>query len=264
VPVTRVAIVRAPSSRLNECELTYIDRDPINIVAASAQHAAYCKILEACGAQVECLPASDDSPDSVFVEDTALVLDEIAVLCMPGAKSRRGEIDLIREVLSKHRPIFEIALPATIDGGDVLRVGRQLYVGRSTRTNLAAVQALREAVEPYGYKVMPVDISGSLHLKTACTALDDDTMLANPPWVNSGQFHAKRVLFVADDESWAANTLRVGETVLMNSQCPHTMALVSAAGYRVRAVDISEFLKAEAGLTCMSLVFSLAVGARSA
>lgn len=250
-----VAITRLPSARLNECELTFLDREPIDIAAALNQHDAYCRALETAGAQVERLPADDRYPDGVFMEDTAVVLDEIAVISMPGALSRRGEVEAVGDILGRYRPLARLALPATLDGGDVLRVGRQIYVGRSSRTNAAGAEALARAVEPYGYRVTPVPVGGSLHLKTACTALDDETILANPAWVDTAIFKGKRILPIDPAEPWAGNTLRIAETLLMDAASPRTMALVSSGGYSVVGVDISEFAKAEAGLTCLSLVF---------
>lgn len=250
-----VAITRRPSARLVECELTYRDREPIDVGAALRQHEAYCQALEACGAQVERLAADERFPDGVFMEDTAVVLDEVGVVSMPGALSRRGEVEVMSDVLGRYREVRRLTLPATLEGGDVLRIGREIYVGQSSRTNAAGAEGLRDAVAAFGYTVIPVPVAGSLHLKTAGTALDDETILANTDWVDPAAFKGKRVLAADPAEPWAGNALRVDGAVLMDAACPRTMEMVSRAGYKVAGVDISEFVKAEAGLTCLSLVF---------
>ena len=250
-----IAITRLPSARISECELTYLEREPIDFEAALGQHAAYCRALEGCGAAVEQLAADERYPDGVFVEDAAVVLDEIALIAMPGAASRQGEATSMGDILEQYRPLERMALPATLDGGDVLRVGRRLYVGQSTRTNAAGAEWLARMAEPHGYTVIPVPVGGSLHLKTACTALDEETILANPDWVDTRVFDGMRILCVEPGEPWAGNVLRIGETVLMNAGSPRTADNVRAAGYPVAGIDISEFGKAEAGLTCLSLVF---------
>lgn len=252
-----IAITCQPSRRLNECELTFLERVPIDIDAAERQHADYCRILTDCGAYVFTLGANDEYPDSVFVEDTAVVLDEIGVMCLPGAASRRGEVIAVREVLAPFRPLREIVLPATVDGGDVLRMGRQLFVGISSRTNEAGAEAMWHVTEAHGYRIVPVTVSSSLHLKTGCTALDENTVIMNSDWVEAAPFAAKRILNTPPDEPFGANVLQIGDTVLMNAACPRTMDIVSSAGYTVRSVEISEFAKAEAGLTCMSVVFEV-------
>ena len=252
------ALTRAPAPTLAQCELTFIERLPIDPVRAGQQHQAYCDALAACGARVAVLPAVAALPDSVFVEDPALVLDEVAVITAPGAASRQAEADLIAPVLAQYRPLVRIAPPATLEGGDVLAVGRTLYVGLSPRTNAAGVAALAAAVAGYGYRVIGVPVTGCLHLKTGCTALDDHTLLANPAWVDLAPFVGFRMLTVADDEPFSANVLRVNGTLLVHAGHPRAAALLAQHGYPVRRVDIGEFARAEAGLTCLSLVFDAA------
>src|SRR2546423_2405158 len=256
-----VALTREPARSLDACELTYREREPIDARVAATQHRAYCEALRACGAEVVMLPRIDELPDSVFVEDTAIVLDELAVLARPGVESRRAEFEMIEPEVARLRPVARVEPPATLEGGDVLRAGRKLYVGLSPRTNAAGVAALGELCAPHGYEVVPVVLRDCLHLKTGCSALDDETILFNPDWIDAVSFGGLRVVAVDADEPWAANVLRVGRTLCVGAAFPRTARKLSARGYRVRAVDCSEFAKAEGGLTCMSLLFRQPSGA---
>ncbi len=257
---TRIAIVRRPARSLAQsCELTYLERAPIAFDRLERQHAAYRDALAAAGARVIVLEAIDALPDSVFVEDAAVVLDERAILTRPGAMSRRPEPAHIASTLAPFRHCDTIVAPGALEGGDVLRIGRTLYVGLSTRTDAAGIEQLAALLRPHDYRVVPVQVYGSLHLKTACTALDADTLLLNPAWVDADTFDGFSKIEVAEDEPFAANVLPVGDARLVNAAFPRTRERVEAfcarAGLRAIAVDISEFGKAEAGLTCMSLVF---------
>ena len=254
----QTAVLRRPAQSLVNCELTYLAREPISHVGTLGEHATYAAVLRAAGVEVVILPALEAFPDSVFVEDAAVVLDEVAVLTRPGALSRQAEPDLIASTLAAYRPLRVIAEPATLEGGDVLRIGRRLYVGQSTRTNAAGAAALAAIAAPLGYTVTPVRVPGALHLKTACTALDEGTLLANPAWVDLEPFAEMAVLPVPPEEPWGANVLTVGATRLVNAGCPRTLELVAEAGYPVMALPLEEFSKAEAGLTCLSLVFETA------
>jgi dimethylargininase len=253
-----VALTRGVSRAIARCELTYLERQPIDHARAVAQHAEYCRVLESLGLRVVGLDADPDLPDACFVEDAAVVLDEIAVLASMGAESRRGELDAVAHALSAYRPLSHISLPATLDGGDVLRVGRRLFVGLSPRTDAGGVAALRDLVEAHGYRVVPVRIQGCLHLKSAVTALDDESVLANPDWVDLRPFHPLEVVRVHPDEPWAANVLRLRDGVVAHAGFLRTHERLLARGLDVRPVDVSEFLKAEAGVTCKSLVFRAA------
>jgi dimethylargininase len=249
-----LAITKAPAHSLVNCELTYLDREPIQYERAVQQHQAYCATLRLCGLEVVTLPADEAFPDSVFVEDTAIVLDEMAVMTSPGAVSRRGEVEAMAAELAQYRPVEHIHLPATLEGGDVLRIGKTLYVGHSPRTNAAGIERLRELAAPYGYRVVAVRVTGCLHLKTGCTVLDDETLLVHPGWIDLTEFAGFRVLEIHPEEPFAANVMRLGGTIVMNSASPATVEKVERQGYTVLDVDISEFMKAEAGLTCMSLI----------
>jgi dimethylargininase len=240
---------------LDACELTYREREPIDAGLAARQHRAYCEALRACGARVLTLPRVDELPDSVFVEDTAIVLDGVAVLTRPGVESRRGEVALIETEIASLRPVVKVRAPATLEGGDVMRVGRTLYVGLSPRTNAEGADALRRFAAPHGYEVLTVELRGCLHLKTGCSALDDATVLVNPEWVDVDAFDGHDLVAVDASEPWAANALRVESSICMSAVFPRTAESLRARGYDVREVEVSEFAKAEGGMTCMSLLF---------
>jgi dimethylargininase len=250
-----VALTREPAGRLDTCELTYRAREPIDTAAAAAQHRSYRETLEACGARVVTLPPAEGLPDSVFVEDTAVVLDEVAVLTRPGAGSRRDEVGLIEPEVARLRSVVRVEAPATLEGGDVLRLGRTLYVGLSPRTNAEGAAALRRLAAPHGYEVLAVELRGCLHLKTGCSGLDDATVLVNPAWVDAAAFRGREVVHVDASEPWAANVLSVAGSVCVSAAFPRTAEMLAGRGYDVRAVEVTEFAKAEGGMTCMSLLF---------
>jgi dimethylargininase len=251
---TTTAVVRGVSPSLARCELTYLEREPIDLGRAVAQHAAYVALLRELGEDVVEIPADDALPDACFVEDAAVVLDEAALLTMPGAPSRRGELPAVAEALGRFRRLERADLPATLEGGDVLRVGRRLFVGRSARTNEAGIARLRSFAEPLGYAVVPVDVTGCLHLKSAVTALDDGCVLANPAWIDVRPLDGFDLVEVAPSEPGAANVLRVDETLVADPGFPRTLDRLAARGYAPRLLDVSEFRKAEAALTCKSLL----------
>lgn len=250
-----IAIVRPPSDALARCELTHLAREPVDVGRAREQHADYAALLGELGAQVLVLPPEPDLPDAVFVEDVAVVLDEVAVMTRPGAPSREPEVASVAEALSGFRRLAWLAPPATLDGGDVLRVDRTLYVGQSSRTNAAGIEQLAGHLAPFGYAVRAVPIGPALHLKSACTYLGRTVLLANPAWIASAAFAGLDILPVDPTEPRAANTLRVGETVVMADGFPRTRARIEERGFTVRVVPLSELQKAEAGGSCMSLVF---------
>src|SRR5258706_10946309 len=186
--VTVVALTRPVPASIAHCELTHLPREPIDLARARAQHAAYEHALAEAGCTIERLPAEDAMADSVFVEDAAIVVDELAIITRPGATSRRGETASVAAALAKHRPpakhrpLAFIEAPATIDGGDVLRVGRDVYVGLSTRTNESAVEQLTSLLAPHGYRVHGVPVDGALHLKSSVTEAADCLVIVNPQW----------------------------------------------------------------------------------
>jgi dimethylargininase len=249
------AITRAVSPGINRCELSYIDRVEIDIEKALAQHAAYEDCLRAMGMEVIALPAEPDLPDSVFVEDPAIVLDEIAVLTRPGAESRRMEGESLAAELCRFRPLRRIAAPGTLEVGDVMRADKTLYVGASARSNAEGFSQLAEIVRPFGYTVKSVEVRGCLHLKSGCTYLGEGIVLANREWVDAEALAGLRIVEVAEDEPWAANVLALNGAALMPDCFPNTAAIVESLGWKVHRVDISELRKAEAGVTCSSLAF---------
>ena len=257
---TTLAVTRPVSPSLAQCELTHLAREPIDVTRAIAQHAAYERLLASLGLTVVRVPAAPDLPDAVFVEDTAIVLDEVAIVTRPGAPSRRDEIDAVASLLAAHRPVRALAAPATLDGGDVLRLGRTLYVGRSGRSNAHGIEQLRNLVAPFGYEVVPVEFTGCLHLKSAATALADGLLLYNPAWISAVVFPGCDVVPVDEREPHAANALLVDETIVFPSQHPHTLERLIARGLRVASIDASELGKAEGGVTCCSLIFETRAG----
>jgi dimethylargininase len=251
------ALVRPPSRSLERCELLHLPRVAFDFARAEAQHAAYVRALQAAGVVVTSLPETPELPDAVFVEDAVVLLDECAVLCRPGVASRRPEVKLMRGVVEKVRAkIATIEAPGTLEGGDVLRIGRTLYVGRSSRTNAEGIAQLRRHVSGHGYEVREVPVSGSLHLKTAVTAPRQNLLVANPAWIETAALAGFEVLSVPRDEPFGANTLTVNENVFVAMSAPRTAELLARRGLTVQTRDISEIQKAEAGLTCLSVLWS--------
>lgn len=251
-----IALTREVPDRIAECELTHLERVPIDRARAAAQHDEYEAALRAAGCTVERLPPTPELPDSVFVEDAAIVFPELAVVTRPGAPSRRGETPSVAGVLSKYRPLRFIEAPGTLDGGDVLRAGRRVFVGSSTRTNAEGIAQLRALLVPFDYAVEAVETSGCLHLKSAATALADDWLLVNGAWIDLARFTGFRLTAIDRGEPFAANVLRLGDAVLCAAASPRTRARLDAEGLQTVAVDVSELAKAEAGLTCCSLIVS--------
>lgn len=249
-----LALTRPVPPSIVSCELTHLARAPIDVRVASAQHERYEAALAALGCAVERLPAEPDLADSVFVEDTAVVVDELAVITRPGAESRRAETASVAAALGRHRALRRIEAPGTLDGGDVLQVGRRVYVGLTGRTNAEGVAQLRDALGPLGYTITGIPVRGCLHLKTAVTAIADDMILVNPRWIELEHFAGFGAIAVHPDEPFAANVLRVGRALLCSAAAPRTRELLEAQGYAVEAVDVSELAKAEAGVTCCSLL----------
>ena len=254
MPLT--AITRAVSPSMNDCQLAFVERQPIDIGKAIAQHNQYEACLRSLGIAVVSLPAMPDAPDAVFVEDPAIVLDEIAIMTRMGAESRRGESASLAEAIARFRPLRSIAEPATLEGGDAVRIGRTLFVGRSARSNDAGIAQLARELATEGYAVKSVEMQSCLHLKSACTYLGRGTLLANRAWVDLGPFGNVRTIEVAPREPAAADVLAIGDTAIIPASFPETARILELAGWRVLSIDVSELQKAEAGVTCMSLVFT--------
>ncbi len=250
------AIVRPVSRSLASCELSFRDREPIDLGKAAAQHQAYAAALEAAGLTLLWLPELPDQPDAVFVEDPIVVLDEIAIVGRPGAASREGEVESVALAVGRYRQLLELPPDARLEGGDVMRVGRTLYVGRSARTNEAAHRALAELLLPFGYTVVPVTLTDCLHLKTGVTYAGDDCFLANPAWMDVSALSGAEVVSLPAEEPWAANTLTIGDRVFLPAGFPRTLDLLAARGHNVQTIDVSELQKAEGSLTCLSVLFT--------
>lgn len=250
-----IAVTRPVSPTLAHCELTHLAREPIDAARAAAQHATYERLLGALGATVVRVAPAPELPDAVFVEDTAVVLDEVAILTRPGAPTRQGELPGVAAVLARYRQVLSLSPPATLDGGDVLRLGRTLYVGRSRRTNQKGIEQLKSFMAPFDYDVVPVAFNGCLHLKSAVTAVGDGLLLLNPVWVSATAFSACDTLPIDAREPYAANALRVANSVVYPAQCPRTHELLVRRGLEVVPIDCSELAKAEGAVTCCSLIF---------
>lgn len=250
-----IAITRGVSPAIQNCQLTHKERQPIDLELSEQQHRNYQEKLSVLGCQVIKLPAEPNLPDSVFVEDVAIVLDEMAIITRPGAESRRPEITAVAEALVPFRELARITYPATLDGGDVLRVGKSVFVGISSRTNQAGFEQLWGLLEPLGYSVTPVSVSGCLHLKSAVTQVSVDTLLLNRDWIDLELFSHLRHIAVHPDESHAANALLIGEKIIYPSSYPRTRQRLEVDGLSLFPIDVSELIKAEGAVTCCSLVF---------
>jgi len=254
----RVAITREVSPAIARCELTHLERAPIDVAAARLQHRAYEECLASLGCSVRRIPCAPELPDCVFIEDAAVVVDEVAVIARPGAPSRRPEVPAVAAVLEQYRPVVRTEAPGTLDGGDVLRVGREVLVGCSGRTNAAGIAQLRGMLGGYGYAVREVRVHGCLHLKTAVTAVADDLLLVNRRWLSAEDLPALDLLDVHPEEPFGANALRIGDAIVYPAELPRTREQLEARGLRVHTVPAGELAKAEGGVTCCSLVFDAA------
>ena len=249
-----IALTRAVSRSIVDCQLTHVTRIPIDVARARAQHEQYELALERSGCTLVRLGELPDAPDAVFVEDTAIVLDEVAVLMRPGAEPRRREVESMAAALVAYRPLLRITEPGTLDGGDVLRLGRTLYVGLTSRTNEAGIAQLRAAVAPYGYAVRGVLVSGALHLKTAVTQVSAEQILVNPDWVDPKTLEGFAPIAIDPDEPFSANAVLLDGGVIHSTAFPRTQAILVHHGIVVFGVDASELAKAEGGVTCCSLL----------
>jgi dimethylargininase len=251
----RIAITRGVSPNIERCELTHLEREAINVDLAREQHRRYEECLAELGCDVQRLPAEPGLPDSVFVEDTAVVVDELAVITRPGAESRRPEVSSIAEVLGEHRRLEHVVEPGVIDGGDVLVLDRDVYIGLSGRTNEDAVRQVRAALGPSGYTVTTVPVKACLHLKSAVGRVASDALLINRQWADATAFGSARLIDVDPAEPGAAGALLIEDTVVYPARFECTLRRLGRAGIRTAAIELSELAKAEAGVTCCSLVF---------
>ena len=246
-----IAITRGLAKTIQHAQMTFVEWERIDYLLAAFQHDWYRKLLSSLGYELVNLPADDAYPDCVFIEDTAIVLDDVAVITRPGAESRRGETRAVADALEQYRPLVHIEAPATIDGGDVLVTDDKIYVGLSTRTNEAAIGQLRYHTRR---EVVPVPVTGCLHLKTAVTRVSRDTLLINRDFVDAALFDGWKLIDVDPAEPMGGNALLLGDVVIYPEELPKTRARLAAAGLDVRTVQQSELAKAEGGVTCCSLL----------
>lgn len=249
----RKALLRGIPDAITACELTHRAREPIDVGLARRQHQAYGACLEELGCTLEEIPADPNHPDCVFIEDTVVVVDACAVMTNPGAVSRRGEGPPVEQAVQRHRPIHRIQAPGTLDGGDVLRIGRRILVGASGRSNASGIEQLRSILEPHGHQVEAIPLSGCLHLKSACTLAAPDLALINPAWVDPERIGINTIA-IAPEEPDAANVLLVGETLLADCRFPRTIERLHAEGIEPVVLENSELARAEGALTCCSVI----------
>lgn len=244
-----IAITRDVSPSIARAELTHLERTPIDYARAEAQHRQYRELLAALGHTVIELPGHSAWPDCVFVEDTAIVMGDVAVITRPGAESRRGETALMAETLAPYRRLAYIEAPATIDGGDVLVLDERIYAGLSERTNEAALGQLRRLTRR---EVIPVAVHGALHLKTAVTRVAAGTLLVNRDWLDLSPFAGWNLIDTDPSEPFGANALLIDGVVIYPSAFPRTRTRLT--GLDVRTVDADELAKAEGGVTCCAVL----------
>jgi len=252
------AITRKVSSSLANCELSFIERKPIELEKARAQHHAYETLLEKLGAKVISLPEERDLPDSMFVEDPAIVLDEVAIICPLGTETRRKEAPSLATALEPFRNLAYVKLPGMLEGGDVLRVGKKIFVGLTERSNPEGIRQLAVIAEHHGYALTAVPVTGCLHLKSAVTCLGRNTLLGNRAWFQWNRFASFDWVDVDPTEPHAGNALAIGESIVFPASFPKTRERIEAKGFHVEPLDIAELQKAESGLTCSSLLFDAA------
>jgi dimethylargininase len=249
----RVALVRRPSSRMAEGITTHIDRLPADGALAARQHAAYVDAVAGAGWTIREVAAADDLPDCAFVEDMVVVFDDLAVLTRPGAAERRPEVAGAQEAIrSLGLERATIEAPGTLDGGDVLQVGRTVYVGRGGRTNGEGIRQLRKHAATRGRVVVPVALRRVLHLKSAVTALPDETFIASDPSLfDPAPFPTMRIV---PEEPGSHVVLMGGGTIVMAASAPRSAAMFDDLGFDVVTVDIGEFEKREGCVTCLSVL----------
>src|SRR5258706_4993413 len=253
------AITRAVSPAIVNCELSFIDRKPIDLATARQQHHAYEKLRGKWGSEVISFRAELGFPDSMFVEDPAIVLDKWAVILPLGTETRRREAPSLAQALAKFRKLEYVSLPGTLEGGDILRIGRKLFVGLTARSNAEGIRQLSAILAPHHYEVIAVPVTGCLHLKSAVTHLGGNTLLANRAWFDAAPLSGHEWIDVDPAEPHAANPLALAGTIILPASFPRTRARIEARGFHVTPLDISELQKAESGLTCSSLLFEAAI-----
>lgn len=251
------AVTRQPCNAIID-GLRAVDTGAPDLAAFRHHHGAYIEVLKSTGAVVTELPAMEAFPDSVFIEDAALCLQEAAIIMRPGAATRLGEAAAVRPVLeSLYNQVFVIDGPGFIEGGDILVTESEILVGRSARTDAAGVAELRAIVEKLGYRLREVETPPDvLHFKTDCSLLDGQTILATDRLAATGCFEGYRVIPTAEGEEASANAIRFNDVVLFAAGFPQTEQRLRAEGFDVRTIGNSEAAKLDGGMSCLSLRFS--------
>lgn len=251
-----IAIVREISDTYADCTLQYHQRKSINIEFARVQHRAYIDALEEQGIKVLVLPADHRFPDACFIEDTAILLDETAVITWMGAKTRNGEQEAVASCLSQWKDLIRMQPPAQLEGGDVLKIGKMLFVGESSRTNRAGLEFLQAVAQPRGYQVIAVPVRKALHLKTVVTSVGESTVVAAPSILAEVKQYMSNctIIELTEECAYAANVMSIGGTVLIPRGYQAVAAQIVNLGFTVKELEMSEFRKGEAGLTCLSII----------
>jgi dimethylargininase len=250
------AVVRGVPDTYNKCVRTFSPLQKINVELAGKQHKAYCRALENMGLKLIKISADNSLPDCVFVEDPAIVYKGKAIICRMGVESRVGEVEGVRETLSRHvKTLTEIKPPATIEGGDLLRVRDDLFVGLSARTNMAGIDQLRAILKNEKCNVTPVKVRNILHLKSACSYIGNDYVVISPGYFDLGAFSQFKLIRLPREEAYAANCLAVNDTVFVIKGYPRTKKMIEKEGFVTEELDVSEFKKGEGSLTCLSIIF---------
>jgi dimethylargininase len=227
----------------------------IDLERARAQHQEYRHLLEESGHAIHVVPPDETHPDCVFIEDTAVVLGEVAVITRPGAESRRGETAPVEDVLVNRFDIARIRAPGTLDGGDVLLLDNVVYVGRSARTNDDGIDQLRAVAHHRGLEVVTVDVEDVLHLKSAVLAIDEETVVVTPGTVDEAKLHGLQILYEHEEERHRFSALPLLDgTVMVTASAPQTSDMVASEGVEVIPIDVSQIQLADGGLTCMSII----------
>jgi dimethylargininase len=249
------ALVRPPGDSFARAISARVPRPVIDVALARRQHAAYCAALRRTGVELIELPPDEAHPDACFVQDMAVIYRDLAVVARPGAESRRGEEEAVRQALTGHKRLAEIRAPATLEGGDVLVLGTRLFVGLSARTNHGGFAQLRDLLELEGATVKALEVPEGLHLLSGCTYLGLGMLLVSETYADLPAFAALQKVRVPPEEAPAANALGLGHHVVLPAGYPRTAGRIRGRGFEVLTVDLSEFAKADGGATCLSLIF---------
>lgn len=249
------AIVRDVPESFNRCVSNSNTYDDIDTELAKLQHQQYCKTLSLLGINLIRLDTDDSLPDCCFTEDTAVIIDDLAIITSPGIESRVAETIALEKTLALYKGIFRISQPGTIEGGDVLRIERTLYIGISSRTNSEGIRQMAAILEPRGYCIVPVEIRNTLHLKSVCTYLGNGLIIVAEGYFDLNIFSGFEKIIVPEEEAYCANCLSVNRRVIIPKGFPKTKELLEEKGLLVIELEMSEFRKADGALTCLSVIF---------